>query len=168
MTPKAISLTDPQARWTAAPGGPAFFAYSTNYLIDTGVWCDLGCGATPAYRTAEVEITKTLLERVEAHLDLKPEKLIGDTAYGAAPMLAWLVGESRSRRMYPFGTSASVRTTPSQSVISRGKRKVMSTNARQVSRCVMGCATSPKPRTGITKANTVIYRASEAQCHSVR
>jgi hypothetical protein len=32
--PKSISLTDPAARWTAAPGGPAFFAYSTNYLID--------------------------------------------------------------------------------------------------------------------------------------
>ena len=29
-----MSLTDPQARWTCAPGGPAFFAYSTNYLID--------------------------------------------------------------------------------------------------------------------------------------
>ena len=28
-----VSLTDPAARWTAA-GGPAFFAYSTNYLID--------------------------------------------------------------------------------------------------------------------------------------
>src|SRR5690348_4132984 len=33
--PKNISLTDPAARWTAAPGGPAFYAYSTNYLIDT-------------------------------------------------------------------------------------------------------------------------------------
>jgi hypothetical protein len=31
--PKSISLTDPMARWTAA-GGPAFFAYSTNYLVD--------------------------------------------------------------------------------------------------------------------------------------
>lgn len=32
--PKRLSLTDPLARWTAAPGGPAFFAYSTNSLID--------------------------------------------------------------------------------------------------------------------------------------
>jgi len=30
VLPKNISLTDPQARWTAAPGGPAFYAYSTN------------------------------------------------------------------------------------------------------------------------------------------
>ena len=35
--PKRLSLTDPQTHWTAAPGGPAFFAYSTNYLLDTVV-----------------------------------------------------------------------------------------------------------------------------------
>jgi transposase len=28
--PKSVSLTDPAARYTAAPGGPAFYAYSTN------------------------------------------------------------------------------------------------------------------------------------------
>ncbi len=28
--PKKISQTNPAARWTAAPGGPAFYAYSTN------------------------------------------------------------------------------------------------------------------------------------------
>lgn len=31
--PKAVSLTDPSSTWTAV-NGPAFFAYSTNYLID--------------------------------------------------------------------------------------------------------------------------------------
>jgi hypothetical protein len=33
VTPKFISPADPAARWTGAHGGPAFFAYSTNYLI---------------------------------------------------------------------------------------------------------------------------------------
>ena len=32
---RKISPTDPAASYTAAPGGPAFYAYSTNYLIDT-------------------------------------------------------------------------------------------------------------------------------------
>ena len=32
--PKYLSMTDPAARWTAAPGCPAFYAYSTNYLVD--------------------------------------------------------------------------------------------------------------------------------------
>ena len=39
---KNVSLTDPAARWTAALGGPAFCAYSTNYLIDLGA-----CRACP-------------------------------------------------------------------------------------------------------------------------
>lgn len=91
--PKRLSLTDPQARWTAASGGPAFYAYSTNYLIYTEHGVIVGVEPTPAHRTAEVESTKTMNERVEVQFDIKPERLIGDTAYGTAPMLAWMVEE---------------------------------------------------------------------------
>jgi hypothetical protein len=34
VVPKFLSPADPAARWTGAHGGQAFFAYSTNYLID--------------------------------------------------------------------------------------------------------------------------------------
>jgi hypothetical protein len=34
VTPKFVSPADPAARSTGAHGGQAFFAYSTNYLID--------------------------------------------------------------------------------------------------------------------------------------
>jgi hypothetical protein len=34
VTPKFVSPADPAPRWTGAHGGRAFFAYSTNYLID--------------------------------------------------------------------------------------------------------------------------------------
>ncbi len=34
VEPKAISPTDPAARFTGANGDRAFFAYSTNYLVD--------------------------------------------------------------------------------------------------------------------------------------
>src|SRR3954469_4821140 len=34
VTPKFMAPADPAARWTAAHRGPAFFAYSANYLID--------------------------------------------------------------------------------------------------------------------------------------
>jgi transposase len=50
-TPKNISLTDPAARWTAAPGCPAFFAYSTNYLIDVHAGVIVDVEATAAHRT---------------------------------------------------------------------------------------------------------------------
>jgi len=53
--PKRLSLIDPQARWTAAPGGPVFFAYSKNYLIDTKHGVIMNVEPTPAHRTAEVE-----------------------------------------------------------------------------------------------------------------
>src|SRR4051794_15701993 len=47
----AVSPTDPAARWTAAPGGPAFYAYSTNYLVDVQAGIIVDVEATPAFRT---------------------------------------------------------------------------------------------------------------------
>jgi hypothetical protein len=35
VVPKFVSPADPASRWTGANGGLAFFAYCTNYLIDT-------------------------------------------------------------------------------------------------------------------------------------
>jgi IS5 family transposase len=92
-TPAAsISPTDPAARWTAV-GGPAFYAYSTNYLVDVQAGIIVDVEATPAWRTAEVNATRTMIERVEQRFDLKPERLIGDMAYGAADFLGWMVNE---------------------------------------------------------------------------
>src|SRR5438067_2058785 len=47
----SISPTDPAARWTAV-GGPAFDAYSPNYLIDVQVGIIVDVEATPSWRTA--------------------------------------------------------------------------------------------------------------------
>ena len=49
--------------------------------------------ATPAFRTDEVNSTRTMIDRVEQRFDLKPSRLIGDTAYGTAEMLGWMVDE---------------------------------------------------------------------------
>jgi len=94
-TPKNISLTDPGARWTAAPGCPAFFAYSTNYLVDIHAGVIVDVEATAAHRTEENDATKTMIDRVEERFDLKPKRLVGDTAYGTAAMLNWLVNEKQ-------------------------------------------------------------------------
>ena len=51
--------------------------------------------ATAAHRTEEVNATKTMIDRVEERFDLKPKHLIGDMAYGAGPMLGWLVDEKQ-------------------------------------------------------------------------
>jgi len=91
--PKNISLTDPAAQWTAAPGGPAFYAYSTNYLVDIDVGIVVDVEATPAHRTDEVNATRTMIDRVEQRLGKKPQRLIGDTAYGTAALLGWMIDE---------------------------------------------------------------------------
>jgi len=93
VTPKFIAPADPAARWTAAHRGPAFFAYSTNYLIDVDNAIIVDVEATTAIRPAEILAAKRMIERWLGHFDLDPERLIGDTAYGSAEMLNWLVHE---------------------------------------------------------------------------
>ena len=91
VTPKFISPADPAARWTGAHRGPAFFAYSTNYLIDLDHAVIVDVEATTAVRQAEVTAAKTMIMRAEERFDLYPERLAGDSAYGSAEMLSWLV-----------------------------------------------------------------------------
>ena len=93
VTPKFISPADPAARWTGAHGGQAFFAYSTNYLIDIDNAIIVDVEATTAIRQAEVLAAKRMIERSMERFDLHPAKLMGDSAYGSAEMLGWLVDE---------------------------------------------------------------------------
>src|SRR5712671_343705 len=93
VTPKFIAPADPATRWTAAHRGPAFFAYSANYLIDTDHAIIVDVEATTAIRQAETTAAKRMVERSITRFDLYPERLIGDTAYGTAEMLNWLVNE---------------------------------------------------------------------------
>jgi hypothetical protein len=58
--------------------------------------------ATPAHRTAEVESTKVMVERVEERFDLRPPRLIADTAYGTAPMPGWIVEEKAIEPHVPY------------------------------------------------------------------
>ena len=93
VVPKFVSPSDPAAQWTGAHKGPAFFAYSDNYLIDVKFGVIIDVEASRAIRQAEVGAARTMIERTEERFGLKPERLVGDTAYGAAPMLNWLVEE---------------------------------------------------------------------------
>lgn len=94
MLPKRISLTHPSATWTAA-AGPAIFAYSTNYLIDLKAGMIVDVEAPAVNKLAEVEATKTMINRVEEKFAIKPQRLVGDTNYGVAAMLEWLVDEKK-------------------------------------------------------------------------
>ena len=91
VPPKFISPADPAARWTGAHGGQAFFAYTANYLIDLDHAIIVDVEATTAIRQAEVTAAKRMIERSREHFDLYPARLAGDSGYGSAEMLGWLV-----------------------------------------------------------------------------
>jgi transposase len=90
VEPKFTSHSDPASQWTGARGGPAYFAYSTNYLIDTDNGVILDVEATRSIRQAEVGSVRIMIDRVNDRFGLTPERLIADTAYGTGAMLDWL------------------------------------------------------------------------------
>ncbi|TIY09188.1 MAG: transposase [Mesorhizobium sp.] len=164
VTPKFISPSDPAAQWTGAHKGHAFFAYATNYLIDTDHGVILDVEATRAIRQAEVGAARTMIDRTEDRFALKPEYLAADSAYGSAANLAWLVKEREiaphipvfdksnrtdgtfSRADFMFDPDANEYTCPG------GKRLVQFRRSYKT------------PRTGITSAGTRLYRASQHDC----
>src|SRR5476651_2251731 len=71
VVPKFVSPVDPAARWTGAHRGPAFFAYSTNYLIDVDKAIIVDVEATTAIRQAEILAAKRMVARSMEHFDLE-------------------------------------------------------------------------------------------------
>jgi len=163
--PKSVSLTDPQSSWTCAPGGPAFFAYSTNYLIDVEHGVIVDVDATPANRSHEVESTKRMIERVEATFALKPSRLIGDMAYGAAPMLAWLVDDKGIEPHVPVWdkTQRTDGTLSSSEFVWNEQADEYRCPQGQPLRNRWRAFSNPRGRV-ITHAGAIIYRSSHQAC----
>jgi transposase len=159
-----ISLTDPAAHWTAAPGGPPQYAYSTNYLIDLDAGIIVDVEATPAHRTLEVESTKAMIDRVEQRFGLKPRRLVGDTAYGTAEMLSWMVNDKCIAPHVPVWD----KTERKDGSLSVGD--FVWDGPSDEYRCPQGFALRSErrnfkqPRDHVTKASTIIYRSSQHDC----
>jgi len=157
VTPKFLSPADPAARWTGAHGGQAFFAYATNYLIDTDHAIIVDVEATTAIRQAEVLAAKRMIERTTKSLALHPRRLLGDSAYGSAEMLGWLVSE---RGIEPhvtvFDKSARKDGTFSREDFSYDRE-------RDVYLCPGG-KTLTTTGTRVNDGATRLYRASKNDC----
>jgi transposase len=93
VTPKQLAVADPASRWTAATRERAFFAYSSNYLIDLEHAVIVDVEATTSVRQAEVTAQRRMIDRAQARFGLRPERLAADASYGDAANLAWLVEE---------------------------------------------------------------------------
>jgi len=94
VTPKFVAPSDPAAQWTGAKKSKAIFAYADNYLIDTQHGIIMDVEATRAIRQAEVGAARTMIRRTEQRFGIKPNWLAGDTAYGTADNLNWLVNDN--------------------------------------------------------------------------
>lgn len=161
---KKISLTDPTARWTAAIGGQARFTWATNYLLDVETSVIVDVEATPAYRIAEVNAAKTMINRTEERFGLKPDRLLGDGAYGAAEILAWMVDE---KGIEPH---VSLLETPGRPTTSFTQKDFTYHPDRDVFTCPAGqelrqfWRSYKVPRSGITKDKKRMYRARNTDC----
>jgi hypothetical protein len=89
--PKALSPSDPAAAWTTRGRHKVMFGYSLNYLIDNEHAVIVDVEATPTRISKEVDATETMIERTADRLDLKPDHIAADVAYGTGEMLGWLV-----------------------------------------------------------------------------
>ena len=120
--------------------------------------------ATPAHRTAEVESTKTMVDRVQERFRLTPERLIGDTAYGTASMLAWIFEDKGIEPHVPVWDRTQRNDESLSSTEFQWNEKA------DEYRCPQGHALRRQwrafsnPRTHLTKADTIIYRSSQSDC----
>ncbi len=78
VVPKYFSPVDPAARWTGADGGAAFFAYSTNYMMDLDNAAIVDVEPSVPIRTAEAFAARRMVGRIMERSDMTPEKLVGD------------------------------------------------------------------------------------------
>src|SRR5579859_3177346 len=110
------------------------FGYGLNYLIDIENAVIVDVEATPARTYDEVRATKTMIERTEQRLGLKPERLMADTAYGTGS--SW-VGSSvpASPRRSRYGRWAIAKTEPSRAATSLSTERRTNTPARTARPC---------------------------------
>ena len=164
VTPKFVSPSDPAAQRTGAHKGHAFFAYATNYLIDTENAIILDVEASRAIRQAEVGASRTMLDRTAERFGLKPRSLAADSAYGSAANLAWLVKQRGIEPHIPvFDKSGRTDGTFSRAdfVFDPEQDRYTCPGGKQL---VQFHRTYATPRSGITKDGTSLYRASKRDC----
>jgi transposase len=161
---KNISITDPAAEWTCAPGGPAFFAYSTNYLVDVRYGVIVDVEATSAHRTKEVDATRTMVDRVERRFNIKPKRLIGDMAYGSAELLGWMVNDKAIEPHVPVWDKTQRQDSTMSSTEFHWSEEDNEYRCPQGKPLRSEWRAFERKRSHITLAGTIIYRSRQSDC----
>jgi transposase len=155
--PKELSLTDPQATWVARPGVDPFFAYDANYLIDNKAGIIIDAEGTRANRVAEIAVTQTMMDRVRRRFGLRPQKLAGDSVYGAVRLLKWLVDRKIAPHVPVWDKSARSDGTFSRSDFVFDQK-------RNIYICPGGAELTSTGN--VDQGHIVYYRASKNDCSS--
>jgi transposase len=152
---KEVSLTDPQAIWVVRPGVDPFFAYDANYLIDNKVGIIIDAEGSRANRAVEITVTQTMVDRVRRRFDLRPQRLAGDTVYGAVRLLKWLVDRNITPHVPVWDKSARHDGTFSRA-------DFVFDRERNVYICPGGAELTSTGN--IDQGHTVYYRATKSVC----
>ena len=130
--------------------------------VDNAIIVDVE--ATTAIRQAEILAAKRMIERAMECFDLYPARLIGDSAYGSAEMLNWLVhGDGIEPHVPVFDKSKRTDGTFSREDFTYD-------HASDTYRCPAGKTLQhyrrrfTTPRTGVPNDNLIRYRASTRDC----
>ena len=164
VAPKFISPADPAARWTAASGGLAVFAYCTNYLIDLKHAVIMDVEATTAVRQAEVTAQRIMIDRTQERFGIWPERLAADTGYGSAENLAWLVHERGIEPHIPVfekSTRSDGSFARSDFTYDHRRDHYVCPGGKKLKQYHRTYAT---PRPGVDKDGFMRYRASKHDC----
>jgi hypothetical protein len=137
------------------PGVDPFFAYDVNYLIDNKAGIILDAEGTRANRIAEIAVTQTMVERVCRRFDLRPQRLAGDTVYGAVRLLKWLVDRKITPHVPVWDKSARPDGTFSRA-------DFVFDQERNIYVCPGGAELTSTGN--IYQGHTVYYRASKYDC----
>ncbi|UCH50087.1 MAG: transposase [Betaproteobacteria bacterium] len=153
--PKVISPSDPCSAWTAKANKRVQFGYGLNYLIDIENAVIVDVEATPARTYDEVAATKTMIERTDKRMGLKPKRLAADTAYGTGKFLGWLLDAGIAPHIPVWDKSARDDGTLSRSDFRWDKR-----------RGIYICPNDKVLHTSGTvhEGRTLLYRASKLDC----
>jgi hypothetical protein len=133
------------------------FAYDANYLIDNKVGIIIDAEGTRANRIEEIAVTQTMVDRVERRFGLRPQRLAGDTVYGAVRLLKWLVDRKIAPHVPVWDKSARPDGTFSRASFTFDKE-------RNVYTCPAGAELTSTGN--IDQGHTVYYRASKNDCAS--
>jgi transposase len=109
-------------------------------------------------------IQKPMIERVKDRFGIETNKLIGDTAYGTAKFLNWMVNEANIEPHVPVwdrGDERDDRFGRSDFTFDEANDLYTCPNGKELRRFWRNFNT---PRTGITKANEIKYTSRKADC----